>query len=123
MMVVASDLKLVYPELRHSIVPAIVMAGLQRQLPRKVAFELFSLGKALGAEEACALGLANRVVPPGEHLEAALEIAQAWSRATPAAMAAAKSLFYRVADLPFDTAMEAGRQVNEAMRAFREPSK
>jgi enoyl-CoA hydratase/carnithine racemase len=122
MMVVASDLKLVYPELRHSIVPAIVMTGLQRQLGRKMAFELFSLGRALGAEEARALGLANRVVPVGEQLQAALEIAQGWSRAHPAAMAAAKSLFYRIADMPFDAAMEAGRQVNEVMRAFPERS-
>jgi enoyl-CoA hydratase len=118
MMVAASDLKLLYPELRHSIVPAIVMTGLQRQLGRKVAFEMFSLGTSLGADDARRLGLANRVVPPGEHLPAALEIAQAWSRSSPAAMAAAKSLFYRVADLPFDCAMEAGREVNEAMRAF-----
>jgi enoyl-CoA hydratase/carnithine racemase len=122
MMVAASDLKLVYPELRHSIVPAIVMTGLQRQLGRKMAFELFSLGRALGADEARHLGLANRVVPVGEQLQAALEIAQGWSRAHPAAMAAAKSLFYRVADMPYDAAMEAGRQVNEAMRAFPERS-
>jgi enoyl-CoA hydratase len=37
-------------------------------------------------------------------------------------MAAAKRLFYRIADLPFDAAMEEGRQVNEAMRGFREKS-
>jgi enoyl-CoA hydratase len=120
MMVAASDLKLVYPELRHSIVPAIVMTGLQRQVGRKLAFELVSLSRALGAEEARAVGLVNRVVAPGEELEAALQIAQAWSKSNPAAMAAAKKLFYRVADLPFDEAMQEGRQVNEAMRAFRE---
>jgi enoyl-CoA hydratase/carnithine racemase len=120
MMVAASDLKLVYPELRHSIVPAIVMTGLQRQAGRKLAFELFSLGRALTAEEAHAVGLANRLVAPGEELEAALQIATAWSKANASAMAASKKLFYQVADLPFDAAMEAGRQVNEAMRGFRE---
>ena len=120
MMVAASDLKLLYPELRHSIVPAIVMTSLQRQLGRKVAFEVFSLGKSLDASEALSLGLANKVVAPGEQLAAACEIANAWSRANPAAMAAAKRLFYRVADLSFDAAMEEGRKVNESMRAFRE---
>ena len=35
-------------------------------------------------------------------------------------MAAAKSLFYRVADLPYDAAMAAGRDVNALMRGFRE---
>jgi enoyl-CoA hydratase len=122
MMVVAGNLKLVYPELRHSIVPAVVMTSLQRQVSRKVAFEMLSLGKAVGADEAQALGLANRVTPAGEELNVALEIAQSWAAASPQAMAAAKRLFYRIADLPFDEAMEAGRQVNEAMRGFREKS-
>ena len=31
-----------------------------------------------------------------------------------------KALFYKVAELPYEAAMEAGRQVNEAMRGFRE---
>lgn len=122
MMVAASNLKLVYPELRHSIVPAVVMTSLQRQVSRKVAFEMLSLGKAVGADEAQALGLANRVTAPAEELNVALEIAKGWAAANPQAMAAAKRLFYRIADLPFDAAMEAGRQVNEAMRGFREKS-
>jgi enoyl-CoA hydratase len=35
-------------------------------------------------------------------------------------MAAVKSLYYRVADLPYDEAMAAGRTVNAQMRSFRE---
>lgn len=123
MMVVASDLKLVYPEMRHSIVPAIVMTGLQRQIGRKLAFEMFSLGRALTADEALKVGLANRVVEPGEERNAAMLIAAQWANANPNAMAAAKRLFYGVADLAFDEAMEAGRQVNEEMRGFREQSR
>jgi enoyl-CoA hydratase/carnithine racemase len=121
MTVVAEDLRFGYPEIRHSIVPAIVMTGLQRQLPRKTAFELISLGRILGAGEVQALGLANRVVALDALLPTALEIAERWAAATPAAMAAAKSLFYRVADLPFDAAMAAGRDVNGLMRSFRAP--
>jgi hypothetical protein len=33
-------------------------------------------------------------------------------------MAATKNLFYRAADLPFDEALEAGRDVNQRMRSF-----
>ncbi len=123
MMVAGTDLKFGYPELKHSIVPALVMTGLQRQLGRKVAFELISLGRLLGAEEAHALGLVNRVVAPDAVLDTALEIAGAWAVANPLAMAAAKSLFYRVADLPYDAAMAAGRDVNALMRGFREAGK
>ena len=76
MAVVGTDVKFGYPEMRHSIVPAIVMTGLQRQLGRKTAFELVSLGRILGAAEMQALGLANRVAEPGAVLEAALGIAE-----------------------------------------------
>lgn len=120
MMVAATDLKFGYPEMRHSIVPAIVMTGLQRQVGRKVAFELVSLGRSLGAAEVQALGLANRVVEPAAVLDAALEIAAAWAAAHPAAMAATKGLFHRVADLPYEAAMAAGRDVNALMRGFRD---
>ncbi len=119
MMVASTDLKFGYPELKHHIVPALVMTGLQRQLGRKIAFELISLGRMLGAEEVLALGLANRVVAPDQVLDTALGIAETWAAANPLAMAAAKSLFYRVADLPYDAAMAAGRDVNALMRGFR----
>lgn len=120
MMVAATDIKFGYPEMRHSIVPAIVMTGLQRQVGRKMAFELISLGRILGAAETQALGLANRVAEPGAVLDVAMEIANAWAAAHPAAMAATKALFHRVADLPYEAAMAAGRDVNALMRAFRD---
>ncbi|ESR23007.1 Enoyl-CoA hydratase [Lutibaculum baratangense AMV1] len=118
MMVAGETLKFGYPELRHSIVPALVMTGLQRSLGRKAAFEMVSLGRLIGAEEARALGLANRVA--ADPMAEALEIADAWAAASPMAMAAVKSLFYRVADLPHEAAMAAGRDVNALMRGFRE---
>lgn len=123
MMVAGADLKFGYPELKHDIVPALVMTGLQRQLGRKAAFEMISLGRLVGAEEAAALGLANRMVAADAVVDAALEIANQWARANPMAMAAAKALFYRVADLPFDAAMSAGRDVNALMRGFRRAGK
>jgi enoyl-CoA hydratase len=120
MMVAATDLKFGYPEMKHSIVPAIVMTGLQRQLGRKTAFELISLGRILGGAETLALGLANRLVEPAAVLDEALGIATTWAAAQPAAMAATKGLFHRVADLPYEAAMAAGRDVNALMRGFRE---
>lgn len=120
MMVASTDLKFGFPEIRHSIVPAIVMTTLQRQIGAKKAFEIISLGKLLKADEVLALGLANRIVEPDAVLDAAMEIATAWSVAKPAAMMALKGLFYEVGDLPFVEAMEAGRRTNVQMRAFRE---
>lgn len=120
MMVAATDTKLGYPEVRHAIVPAIVMTGLQRQFGRKLAFDLFSLGRILKGEELLTLGVANRLAAPEAVFDAAMEIAARWADTEPRAMAASKKLFYRVADLPFEEAMQAGKQVNIEMRAFRE---
>ncbi|GAB2813088.1 enoyl-CoA hydratase/isomerase family protein [Streptomyces daliensis] len=120
MTVVGTDLKFGYPELRHSIVPALVMTGLQRQFSRKLAFELVSTGRLLSAAEAAEHGLANRVVEPDQVVDAALEIAERWAAVEPRALRAAKELFYRVADLPTEAAMRAGQDVNALMRGFRQ---
>lgn len=119
MTVVGEDLKFGYPELKHSIVPALVMTGLVRHLGRKLAFELVSTGRLLSAAEAVEHGLANRAVAPDGVVPAALEIAERWAAVEPRAIAAAKDLFYRVADLPTDAAMRAGQDVNALMRGFR----
>lgn len=119
MTVVGRDLRFGYPELKHSIVPALVMTGLVRALGRKQAFEMISLGRLIGADEALSLGLVNRIAD--DPLAEAIAIADAWAAAEPRAMSAAKQLFYRVSDLPAEAAMQVGRDVNAMMRSFREP--
>lgn len=119
LVVAGSDLKFGYPELKHSIVPALVMTGLVRHLGRKLAFELVSTGRLLTAAEALSYGLVNQVVESAEIVPAALAVAQRWASVEPRALAAAKDLFYRVADLPTDAAMRAGQDVNALMRGFR----
>jgi enoyl-CoA hydratase/carnithine racemase len=49
----------------------------------------------------------------------AMQYARIMAAVAPQAMAATKSLFYRVAELPFDQALEAGREMNQRMRGFR----
>jgi enoyl-CoA hydratase/carnithine racemase len=121
MVVAASEgVRFGYPELKHSIVPALVMTGLVHNLGRKAAFELVSLGRILNGAEMIDLGIANRLAPAEEVEAEAVKIAEQWAAANPRAMAAAKSLFYRVADLPYDAAMAAGKDVNALMRSFRE---
>ena len=116
--VMSETARIGYPEVKHGIVAAVVMANLVRQAGRKAAFELVGTGQAIDAARALALGLVNRVVAPGELMEMALQFAKAMADVEPQAMAATKNLFYRVADLPFDEALEAGREVNQRMRSF-----
>jgi enoyl-CoA hydratase/carnithine racemase len=116
----ASTAKLGYPEVKHGIVAAIVMANLVHNVGRKAAFELVAAGEPVDAARACALGMVNRVIAPEQLMTSACEIAEKFAAVERAAMAATKQLFYRVLDLPFEQALEEGRDINKRMRAFRQ---
>lgn len=118
MAVMAQGAKLGYPEAKHGIVAAIVMANLVRQIGRKAAFELVALGEPLDAPRALALGMVNRVVPDAEVLAQAISIAQKLAAMARPAMQETKRLFHEVADLALAPALELGRDANKRMRNF-----
>jgi enoyl-CoA hydratase/carnithine racemase len=117
--VMAQGAKLGYPETRHGIVAAIVMANLVRQVGRKQAFELVALGEPLNSDQALALGMVNRVVPDTDLLPETLKLAEKLANVKPEALRATKQLFHEVADLPLEEALKRGRAANQRMRAFR----
>ena len=116
--VMAQGAKLGYPETKHGIVAAIVMANLVRQVGRKAAFELVALGEPIDAKRALALGMVNRVVTKASLMKAALALAAQLAAVSKPAMAQTKALFHEVADLPLDKALEKGRDANRRMREF-----
>lgn len=107
-----------YPELKHGIVAAVVMANLVRQAGRKAAFELVALGEPIDALRALALGIANRVVPDADLPADAQRLAETLAGYSPIAMAATKRVFHRVVDLPLAEALHVGRDTNVMMRGF-----
>jgi enoyl-CoA hydratase/carnithine racemase len=115
--VMAEGAKLGYPETRHGIVAAIVMANLVRQVGRKTAFELVALGEPVDAATALRLGLVNRVV--NDALAEAISVGEKLAKVKPQAMRSTKQLFHEVADLPLEEALKRGREANKRMRAFR----
>ena len=117
--VMAAGAKLGYPETRHGIVAAIVMANLVRQTGRKRAFELVSLGESLTSQQALAFGLVNRVVPDAELMSEAMVLAEKLTGMNALALKATTQLFHEVADLPLAEALERGRETNQRMRAFQ----
>lgn len=74
---VVANAQLGQPEIKLGLFPG---AGGTQRLPRLVgagrAKELMYLGDPIGAEEAYRIGLANKVVPAGQALAAALQMAQ-----------------------------------------------
>jgi enoyl-CoA hydratase/carnithine racemase len=116
--VMAESATLGYPEARHGIVAAIVMANLVRQVGRKAAFELVSLGEPIDAKKALSLGMVNHVVSDSEVLLKAVSVAERLSKVEAKALRATKALFHEVADLPLEEALKRGREANQRMRAF-----
>lgn len=109
-----------YPEVKHGIVAAIVMAGLVEHVGRKAAFELVATGRTVDATEALKLGLVNRVVPDDELLAEAEKLALALAANPQNAMQATKTIFHQVTELPFSEGLKLGQQLNAQMRAFRQ---
>ncbi len=105
--VMAESAKLGYPEMKHGIVAAIVMANLVRNVGRKAAFELVAK-----------LGMVNRVVPSSKLMKEALSLAEKLAAVARPAMAQTKKLFHEVVDLALPQALERGRDANKRMRNF-----
>jgi enoyl-CoA hydratase/carnithine racemase len=116
--VMADTAKLGYPEPKHGIVAAIVMANLVRQVGRKAAFELVALGEPIDAQRALQLGMVNRIVPLASLQDESLALAEKLAAVKRPAMAETKHLFHEVADLPLAQALERGRDANKRMRGF-----
>jgi enoyl-CoA hydratase/carnithine racemase len=121
--VMAQSAKLGYPEAKHGIVAAIVMANLVRQVGRKAAFELVALGEPVDSARALQLGMVNRVVPDQDLISQALSFAEKLAGLARPAMAQTKRLFHEVADLPLAPALERGRDTNRRMRNFEKLGK
>ena len=90
--VAAADAKLGQPEINLGIIPG---AGGTQRLPRLVgparAKELIMSGRFVGAEEALAIGLVDRVVPTAEEVyDAAVALVTPYTQGPAAALRAAK---------------------------------
>lgn len=119
MVVMSETVKFGYPELKHGIVAAVVLANLVRQVGRKAAFELVAMADPIDGARAQALGIANRVAVDGEVLDIALQMAERLAGWSPIAMATTKRTFHRAADLSLGQALDVGRDANVMMRGFR----
>ncbi len=71
------------------------MVALSRNVSRKHAMEMLLTGEAIPAEEAARIGLVNRVVPPGEALTAARQLAEKVASKSGAIVKLGKEAFYR----------------------------
>lgn len=88
-----------------------VTGGISSLLPRAVgparAKELLVLGERFGAGRAAELGLVNRVVPAGQHVDAALDLARRVAERPPLSASLAKRVIDRSTESEVEAAMAA----------------
>jgi methylglutaconyl-CoA hydratase len=116
-LVLASEsAQLGYPEVNIGFIPAMVMAILRRSVSEKRAFELITRGEIINAQAAVEMGLINRVFADDE-FDARVEAYVAELAAKSAsAVSLSKNLLYHMDAMAFETAIEAGVQLNAITR-------
>ncbi|HVE74386.1 MAG TPA: enoyl-CoA hydratase-related protein [Mycobacteriales bacterium] len=104
--VVAEDAKMGQPEILLGIIPG---AGGTQRLTRLVgpakAKDLVFTGRFVTAEEALAIGLADRVVPAAEVYPTAMEMARSYADGPAVALQAAKRAINEGLDMDLDAAL------------------
>ena len=111
MIVAAEDAQFGQPEIRLGVMPG---AGGTQRLTRAIgkarAMEMILTGQTMGAREAEARGLVNRVVAPEVTLDAALELAGRVAAMPPVAVVAAKEAVNRAFELSLEAGLEFERR-------------
>ncbi|HEV2449931.1 MAG TPA: enoyl-CoA hydratase-related protein [Thermoplasmata archaeon] len=130
--VASESAKLGFPESSLGLVPAV--GGTQR-LPRLVgpgrALEMVLSAQLVTAAEALRIGLVNRVVPVGQELRAARDLAHTIAQRAPKAIATAKRAIREGAERPLVDGLRLERELflsellpsddlQEGLRAFQE---
>jgi methylglutaconyl-CoA hydratase len=117
------EAKFGYTEVRIGFVPAIVSTFLLRQLGEKQARDLLLTGRLIDAEEAHHLGLVKEIVPGGQLMGRARELAAQLMQNSPTSLLLTKRLLTEHARAELDRQIGAALRDNAAIRStedFRE---
>jgi enoyl-CoA hydratase/carnithine racemase len=95
LIVASEDAQFGITETKRGLPGGRVWAKVSAFMPSKIATEMLITGEPVGAPELYRLGLINRLVPPGNHLEVAEELAEKVLKAPPLAARAGVRLTRR----------------------------
>jgi methylglutaconyl-CoA hydratase len=90
--VAAPEAKFGYTEVRIGFIPALVSVMLRRQVGEKHARDLLLTGRVIDAADAFRLGLVNEIVPLGDLMNRAREVAAMFVESSPVSLAMTKRL-------------------------------
>jgi enoyl-CoA hydratase len=107
LIVAAEDARFGLPEVKRGLIASAGgLIRLPQRVPYHLAMELALTGESLGAQAAERHGLVNRVVPPGQALATALELARAIAANAPLAVMASKEIVQKSRDWPQERMFE-----------------
>jgi enoyl-CoA hydratase/carnithine racemase len=93
--VASANAKFSTPGVQIGLFCSTPMVALSRNVARKHAMEMLLTGELIGAENACAIGLVNRVVEPGKARDEAIRLARKITAKSAAVVRIGKEAFYR----------------------------
>lgn len=103
--VMSSEATIGFTEVRRGLIAGGgSLVRLARQIPWAQAMELTLVGEPIAAHQALAMGLVNRVVPPGDTLAVAEDLAKRISLGAPVALMKTKEAIVRSNGLPLSDA-------------------
>ena len=105
-----------YPEVKIGFVPAMVMAILRRNVSEKRAFELITRGSEISADEAERMGLVNQVFEDERFEEGVENYVAGFEKVSRSAVMLSKRLLYHMDGMTFDSALQAGVDINAIAR-------
>ncbi len=119
----APEAKFGYTEVRIGFIPALVSVFLLRQIGEKAARDLLLTGRIIDAGEALRIGLITEVVPSGQLLDRARQLAAQLCENSPTSIAYTKRLLNEFGRARIDHELELAVQENAVIRStvdFRE---
>jgi crotonobetainyl-CoA hydratase len=112
LVVAAEHAEFLLPEATNGIIPDVGSVRLPSVLPRPLATEVLLCARRLTAAEALRHGLVNRVVPAGDVMPVARELADAVVAAAPLAVASILDVMRRTEGMPADEGLALLRSGN-----------
>src|SRR5262249_48177024 len=109
--VAAATAKFCTPGVHIGLFCSTPMVALSRNVPRKHAMEMLLTGDTIDANEACRIGLINRVVEAGMAREEALQLARRIAAKSKAVVKLGKEAFYRQIEMSIADAYDYASEV------------
>jgi enoyl-CoA hydratase/carnithine racemase len=115
--VAAANTRFVYPEAKVGIAAGMITA-IAGRVPHKIALELMMLGEPVTAERAYQVGFVNRVVPVGQQLAVARQMAQTLAESAPLVLRMFKRMVNEtLPHSPVETMYAAQRSIEQIMQS------